>query len=224
MKQFFKVGALFCGLLITQSAFAAESSMNPINNPATTPAQNLTRDAQGLSRDNISRFSDRAQARRGYFQSDRPGEAGVYYHQSYGQRAGGSYDSDSASDSSYSSGSAQGDCPEDHCVGDKPTGDCWCMYCHYEPCYYNTWRCVEKPVYTTKKCCRMVPKYYEVQRCKYVPQYYTETQCCQVPEYYDVEECSTCKDWVCDRQCKYVPKYYWKHVCENPCAKTECCE
>lgn len=115
-----------------------------------------------------------------------------------------------------------GQCPADHPCGDQPTGDCWCMYVHYKPCYYTTKRCVEEQIPCQKRCCRMVPKYYEVERCKMVPQYYTETICRQEPEYYYVQECKTCKKYVCDRHCKYVPEYYWKHVCGNPQCETPC--
>lgn len=110
----------------------------------------------------------------------------------------------------------------DHACEDTATGECWCKYCHYEPCVYYTKRCVTENKYCTKKCCRQVPKYYEVQRCKYVPQYYNETCCKMCPEYYDVQECIPCKKWVCDRHCKYVPRYYYKHVCGQPGCPTPC--
>lgn len=112
--------------------------------------------------------------------------------------------------------------PNDACC-DQPTGDCWCLYCHYEPCYYTTQRCCEYKVPCKRRCCRYVPKYYEVQRCRYVPQYYCETCCCQVPEYYCVDECKTCYKTVCDQHCKYVPRYYWKHVCKDNKAAA-CCD
>jgi hypothetical protein len=105
---------------------------------------------------------------------------------------------------------------------DQACNDCWCLYCHYEPCYYTTKRCVEEQIPCKKKCCRMVPQYYQVQRCKYVPQYYCETCCRQVPEYYDVDYCKTCKKWVCDQHCKYVPKYYWKHTCGANGGSADC--
>ncbi len=110
----------------------------------------------------------------------------------------------------------------DHACADQPTGECWCMYCHYEPCYYYTKRCVTENKYCTKKCCRQVPQYYQVQRCRYVPQYYCETCCKYCPEYYDVQECIPCQKWVCDRHCKYVPRYYYKHVCGQPSCTTPC--
>lgn len=106
-------------------------------------------------------------------------------------------------------------CPPEH-----QAGDCWCLYCKYEPCYTNCWRCIEVPQYCTKKCCRQVPQYYQVQRCRYVPQYYCETCCRYCPEYYDVQECRTCKKWICDKKCNYVPKYYYKRVC---CPNNACC-
>lgn len=99
--------------------------------------------------------------------------------------------------------------------GDQPTGECYCMYVKYEPCYYTTKRCVEECIPCKRKCCRSVPRYYEVQRCRYVPQYYTETICKNEKEYYYVDEVKTCKKTICEQQCKYVPKYYWKHNCAN---------
>lgn len=113
-------------------------------------------------------------------------------------------------------------CPADHPCPDQACNDCWCMYVHYEPCYYTTKRCVEEQIPCKKRCCRYVDKYCEVQRCRYVPEYYTETLCRKVPEYYDVDDCKTCKKWVCDTHCKYVPKYYWKHVCGQTDCPTPC--
>ena len=55
---------------------------------------------------------------------------------------------------------------EDHACGDQATGECWCKYVHYQPCYYYTKRCVTENKYCTKKCCRQVPQCYEVQRCR----------------------------------------------------------
>jgi hypothetical protein len=107
------------------------------------------------------------------------------------------------------------------CPADHKCNDCYCLYCHYEPCYYNTWRCCKEPKYCTRKCCRQVPKYYCVQRCRYVPQYYEETCCRYEPEYYDVCDCTYCDKWVCDKKCKYVPRYYWKHECGSNDA---CCD
>lgn len=105
--------------------------------------------------------------------------------------------------------------PADHAVGPvaENGSQCWC---HYEPCFYNTYRCVEEPQYYTERCCRQVPKYYEVQRCRYVPDYYCETICRYEPEYYDVQKCRTCTRTICDTKCDYVPNYYYKQVC-NPC-------
>lgn len=111
----------------------------------------------------------------------------------------------------------EGCCPEDHPVADVPMNDCWCMYCHYEPCYYTTKRCVEEQIPCKKKCYRYVPEYYEVQRCRYVPQYYNETCCRQKCECYYVDDCKTCKKYVCDTHCRYVPRYYWKHTVSGEC-------
>lgn len=97
---------------------------------------------------------------------------------------------------------------------DQPTGDCWCMFVHQEPCYHQTRRCVEEKIPCKKTCCRYVDKYYEVQRVRYVPQCYTETLCQKVPEYYEEDDCKTCYKWVYDTHCTYKPRYYWKHVCQ----------
>lgn len=105
---------------------------------------------------------------------------------------------------------------------DQPVNDCWCRYVHWQPCYYQTTRCVEEQVPCQKNCCRMVPKYYQVQRCKMVPEYYTETVCRNEPEYYCVPDCQTVTRTVCDTHCKYVPQYYWKHTCGNNDCTTTC--
>jgi|GEM_PF-1241732 len=122
---------------------------------------------------------------------------------------------------------AQGACapaaaPADHPCGDVKTGDCWCMYCHYEPCTYYTQRCVEEQIPCKKRCCRQVPKYYQVQRCKMVPEYYNETLCKYETEYYYVDDSKCCKKWVSDSHVKYVPKYYWKHTCGEANCTTAC--
>ncbi|MDR3623889.1 MAG: hypothetical protein P4L16_01975 [Chlamydiales bacterium] len=98
---------------------------------------------------------------------------------------------------------------------DQPTNDCWCRYVHWQPCHYQTQRCVEEQIPCQKQCCRMVPKYYQVQQCKYVPQYYTVTVCRNEPEYYCEPDCKTVQRTVCDTHCRYVPQYYWKHVCNG---------
>ena len=105
--------------------------------------------------------------------------------------------------------------PDAGCPADQPCGDCYCLYCHYEPCYYNDWKCVDEPYTCKKQCCRQVPQYYEVEKCRYVPQYYKVTCCRYVPQYYCVEECKTRKKWCCEKKCRYVPRYYYKHICGN---------
>lgn len=109
-------------------------------------------------------------------------------------------------------------CPSPCC--DQPTNECYCRYVRYQPCYFNTTRCIEEQIPYTRKCCRQVPRYYQVQRCRYisVPQYYTETCCRPECEFYDVQECRTCKRYVCEPQCTYKPVYYWKHTCGDNCA------
>ena len=112
---------------------------------------------------------------------------------------------------------------DDHPCEDQATGDCYCKYVKYEPCYYTTKRCVQEQIPCTKKCCRYVDQYYEVKKCKYVPEYYTETKSCKVPEYYEVPDCKTCTKTICEKHCKYVPKYYWKHTCGDNSGCTRPC-
>lgn len=96
---------------------------------------------------------------------------------------------------------------------DEPTGECYCKYVRYEPCYYNTYRCEDEWIPCEKKCCRYVDEEYEVQKCRYVPEYYTVKCCRKVPEYYCTTEHKCRKKQICEPQCKYVPKTYWKHSC-----------
>lgn len=147
---------------------------------------------------------------------------GAYAAADYGQNPVGGPVGGPVSGGDYSQGGQDGCCPADQPCADSSTGDCWCKYVHYEPCYYKDWRCIDVPQYYQKKCCRYCPKYYECQRCRYVPQYYTETYCRQEPEYYCTTECTTCKKWICDTKCKYVPRYYWKHVCGEQSCATPC--
>lgn len=103
--------------------------------------------------------------------------------------------------------------PPDQACGDRPTGECYCLYVHYEPCYYQCPRTVCEQIPCKRKCCRYVDQSYEVEKCRYVPQYYKETYCRKVPEYYYVDECKTCEKVVYDTKCEYKPCYYWKHTC-----------
>lgn len=137
--------------------------------------------------------------------------------------AGGAYAQDSSCCPTTPNCPPQGQncCPAD-APCDAPTNDCWCRYVHYEPCYYQTQRCVTDQIPCQKQCCRMVPKYYQVQRCRMVPQYYCETACRMVPEYYCVPDCKYVQRMVCDTHCKYVPKYYWKHTCGDNTCSTPC--
>lgn len=196
MKNALQIGVIFCGMLLAQSAFAAYHSSE--------------------------RYLD-------YRYSDDNRDMGLRRNVSTGfgvfNRGGGGVDDGSYSNGdSYSGGdmgeSYVGGGSDDQCCApcEQPCGPCYCMYVRYNPCYYNTYRCVEEPRYYTKRCCRQVPKYYQVQRCKYIPQYYCDTCCKMCPEYYDVQECTTCKKWVCDRKCKYVPQYYYKKTCAPTCA------
>lgn len=103
-------------------------------------------------------------------------------------------------------------CPADHAMN-----DCYCLYCHYEPCYYNKTHCEYCAKNCYKKCCRYVPQYYEKQCCRYVPQYYCKTCCRQVPQYYYTCQTHYEPKYSCERCCTYKPCYYYKHVCEPTC-------
>lgn len=207
MKTLFKMAVLSCCFLFTQSIFAADPA------PANAPIKNDA--ARYDSRD--TRYSD---ARDGRYndQNVRYGDRNIRQDQTvYGDQYAQGY---------APQGPAQGGgCPEDHPCPDQALNDCWCLYVHYEPCYYTTQRCVEEQIPCTKKCWRKVPRYYEVKKCKMVPQYYCETRCKYENECYEVADTKCCKKVVCDTHCKYVPKYYWKHVCGNAeCPQKGCAQ
>lgn len=163
-------------------------------------------------------YSDTIDASNNTVQPSYP-NSGVRGNQGNTQYSNRSYNSgvnyNSGSGYAYSSESGA---PADQACGDVATGDCWCLYCHYEPCYYTTKHCVEEQIPCKKKCWRTVPQQYEVQRCRYVPQYYTETCCRNVKECYEVDDVKCCKKWVCQQNVKYVPRYYWKQTCATPAA------
>jgi hypothetical protein len=196
MKKLFQIGAVFFGILMTQTGYAQNTNVNAPNQRASAAQQTLNPSAPNYTQ----------QHNYGYGESSAEGRG-------YGYDRGYSNNGEACSN---------GACPADHACEDQACNDCWSLYCHYEPCYYNVKRCVEEQVPCKKRCCRMCPKYYEVTRCRYVPQYYTETICRQEPEYYDVDDCKTCKRWICERQCKYVPQYYWKHICGKQGCDTPC--
>lgn len=102
---------------------------------------------------------------------------------------------------------------------EHPAGDCYCLYCRYEPCYYNKWHCDYCPKYNYKKCCRMVPQYYQKQCCRMVPQYYCQTCCRQCPQYYYTCSCCYVPKYRCEKCCRWVPKYYYKRTC----GQQQCC-
>lgn len=127
----------------------------------------------------------------------------------------------------YAYDGRDGGCPADHPVAgaaqcDQPCGDCYCLYCHYQPKYYCTYRCEYEPKYCYKKCCRYVPQYYQQCCCRYVPQYYYKTCCRQVPQYYYTCECNYCKKYVPETHCKYEPCYYYKHTAAPTCTPNSC--
>ncbi len=187
MNKLLQLGAIFCGIFITQVAFA----------------QNMSAAQAG-----------------GAYQGQGQGN---YGRSSYNRGAADSSNyAVSNSGGSYAAAGNSASCPEDHPVADQATGDCWCMYVHYKPCYYTTKRCVEEKIPCKKTCCRQVDQYYEVDRCRWVPEHYTETCCKKVPEYYEVDDCKICQKVVCDQHCEYVPQYYWKHVCGQEGCTTAC--
>lgn len=103
------------------------------------------------------------------------------------------------------------------------TGDCYCLVCKYEPCYYKDWKCewVDKSWKVNK--CRYVPKTYSKKCIRYVPEVYYEQCCKYVPEHYCETVCEKCPHWCCETKCKMVLKYYYKHVCEEtPCCNNPC--
>lgn len=132
-----------------------------------------------------------------------------FANEGYGFNGGFNGPQDVTTSGSYDTGITEQACEQPA----KPTGDCWCMYCKYEPCYTNCWRCVEENKYCQVKRCRYVPKYYTVKRCRWVPEYYDEQVCRQEPEYYCETVCTPCKRWVCDKKCNYKPRYFWKKTC-----------
>jgi hypothetical protein len=197
MRKLLQIVAVFCGILVTQAGYSQNDAMKQ---GAGNQPNMMRQDAAAQQRGASQQYQgDRNQQYRG----DRS-------QGSYGQGNGGGgviYD---------------GECPEEHPCGETATGECWCMYCCYEPCYYTTRRCVTEEIPCKKCCCRYVDKYFEVQKCRMVPEYYCETCCKQEPEYYEVDDCKTCEKWVCDQHCKYVPRYYWKHVCGQEGCPSPC--
>lgn len=109
------------------------------------------------------------------------------------------------------------------CPSERPVGDCYCLYCRYEPCYYNKWHCHYEPKYCYKRCCRQVPQYYQKQCCRYVPQYYCQTCCRYCPQYYTTCTCHYVPKYTCERCCRYVPRYYYKHTCQPTCCDNNQC-
>lgn len=212
MKKLFLAGLVLCGLFVAQHSYSQDTS---INSSMYDTAAN-------------------AQYSPNYQNGPVIGQDGQMMRQDGMMQDGQMMGSDDSSNSWSHDGrqwnqgqypAAAGCCDEpraDQPCDDKATGECWCKYVHYEPCYYYTRRCVTDNKYCTKRCCRQVPKYYQVQRCRYVPQYYCETCCKYCPEYYDVQQCIPCQRWVCDRHCKYVPRYYYKHVCGQVGCTTPC--
>lgn len=216
MKKFLQLGIIFFSILVTQNVYSQNVQSNAQN-------PNLGNQNKIERNDSVARASswneDNSNPARNEWRNRRTARWGNTGVQTYDYSRSATY----ADDNSYAQEGSS--CAAESCAApceDQPMGECWCLYCRQEPCYYNDWKCVEDTKYCTKRCCRMVPQYYEVQRCKYVPQYYTETCCRQVPEYYDVQECIPCKKWVCEQKCRYIPRYYYKQVCKPECGPAGC--
>jgi len=232
MRNLLFSALIMCCTFVTQNGFSQDNQAGGQPN-ANASMQNADQSARSNINDRSFRQSDSQNFRQDGNQSFR--RDGNFGGQSYGgpsyggQSYGGpSYGGQSYGGPAYGGGQSFGGgdagncCPEDHACADQPVGDCWCLMCHYEPCYYNDWQCCDDTEMCKKRCCRYVPRYYQVQKCRYVPQYYCETKCCQEPEYYDVDYCKPCKKWVCCKKCRYVCKYYYKHTCGDPNCTTPC--
>lgn len=217
MKKIIQISAAFLGMLMAQNvysdtAYPSQTNPNVNTNQGSMMMQNrgdanIRSDMQHLRQDwraENRQYFPRAQGY-GY------GQPGYGYGQGFRGAQGGSCGPQGCCAAPQPAGEA--------CCGDRPTGECYCMYVRYNPCYYCVPRCVEEQIPCQRKCWRYVPRYYEVERCRYVPQYYKETYCRQEPECYYVQDCKTCKKIVYDQCCDYTPEYYWKHTCGNPCAQ-----
>lgn len=97
---------------------------------------------------------------------------------------------------------------------DSPCGDCYCLYCHYRPCYYYTTTCEYVPDYCYQRCCRYVQEKYYETRCRTIPQYYNETKCRLVPQYHTEQRCQYVECYN-EEMCCYemVPQYYDEECC-----------
>jgi hypothetical protein len=217
MKKLFLVMALALGFALPQ---VGEAQLSQAGNAVSQPVQEV----QGVTGN-----YDYQNNRDGYQGNYRDGYQGGAYQGNYGtgyQYQGGHGGFEGAAHADHI------DPNQEYTVGDvqdNGCGECYCLCCKYEPCYYNTTRCVSEPVCCKKKCCHYVPRYYEKCCVKYVPQNYTQTCCKYEPEYYYVDETKYVQKKVCDRHCKYVPKYYYKRVaspapcCPAPCAPAPVC-
>lgn len=245
MKKMILMSTMFCAAFVSQVCYGAWGDNNPSNDRTDQNRLESARDGYTFRGDDRGNPQHDYYSNQGYYEGRSYGDntysvgirgdsyRGASYGPSYSQ---GYYDNSSSGYAGgFNGGFSGGGCASGQCAApvasapvadqgccpqEQQVGDCWCLYCKYEPCYTNCWRCIEVPQYCTKKCCRQVPQYYQVQRCRYVPQYYCETCCRYCPEYYDVQECKMCKKWICEKKCNYVPKYYYKRVC---CPNNACC-
>jgi hypothetical protein len=112
------------------------------------------------------------------------------------------------------------------CVPDNCSVQC----CRYVCKKYCKQECVYEPEYcdqsiaTNVGCCeekpyRLVPKYYNVECCGYFPEYYCVNKCRTKYEYYYVYENCPRTTYVCEPRSQYIPRYQWTHICGN----TKCC-
>lgn len=107
-------------------------------------------------------------------------------------------------------------CCDPACPPDVPMNDCYCLYCHYRPCYYYTTECEYVPNYEYQKCCRYVPQYYKETRCRNCPENYSVTRCRSVPEHYTVTKCRYIEQWNEETCCcEPCPVYYQEDCCRQ---------
>lgn len=207
MKKMILMLALAVGFCLPQAGQAQAAQGNA---PAQKQMQGEMQN-QGAQYDNNAMQNNAGDAH--YYQGQ--GNQGYQGYQGHGGFEGAAYADHLDPNQEYTVGDVQSD----------GCGNCYCMCCKYEPCYYNSYRTECTPVTCKKKCCHYVPRYYEKCCVRYVPQNYTQTCCKYEPEYYYVDECKYVSKRVCDRHCKYVPKYYYKSVAsQNSCCEQTCCQ
>ncbi|CDR34082.1 Conserved putative secreted protein [Criblamydia sequanensis CRIB-18] len=116
------------------------------------------------------------------------------------------------------------------CPPEQPTGEYWCLYAKYEPCYYNDWRCVEEPQIAFVFCSVLMTQYGYAECCP--QQNYDNAPMVNDAQPYDngIVEQAACPPEHPAGECwglfvKYDPCYYndWRCV-EEPCTvQKKCC-